>query len=283
MEPFREQFCGRGPAAQRAAPVRGVLLASLLLLAAGCGTMSNGRGWGQDATLRPGWRRVGRSAVRAVLDPQTWGPLAVAALLQVDNADRRISDWAVDHTPLFDSPANAQDAVGWTGQALDAIFYASLAATPAGDEPGEWAWNKLRGGLVEFAGYGIANESVDFLKDATGRTRPDGSNDKSFPSSHARRSSADVTLAARNVDAMALPGPVRMTLKTGMYSLGAVSAWSRVEAQGHYPSDVLAGWAVGHFWTAFVHDAFLYETDPPFMVQLMPEPDAVHARLVWQF
>ena len=32
---------------------------------------------------------------------------------------------------------------------------------------------------------------------------------------------------------------------------------ARVEAQRHYPSDVLAGTALGHFLTAFIHDAFL--------------------------
>jgi membrane-associated phospholipid phosphatase len=30
-----------------------------------------------------------------------------------------------------------------------------------------------------------------------------------------------------------------------------------VEGQRHYPSDVLAGAALGHFLTAFIHDAFL--------------------------
>jgi len=262
---------------------RVVLLLPLLALVAGCGTISNGRGWGQDAALRPGWRRVARSAAHTALDPQTWGPLAVAVLLQIDNADKEISTWAVDHTPLFDSPENAQDAVSWTGKALDTIFYASLVATPSGDEPGEWVWNKLRGSMVEFAGFGVANTSVDLLKDATGRVRPNKANDESFPSSHARRSSADVTLGARNVDAMELPGPARVTLKTGMYSLGVVSAWSRIEAEGHYPSDVLAGWALGHFWTAFIHDAFLYKEEPPFMVQVIPQPHGLQALLVRRF
>jgi len=255
----------------------------LLLLASGCGTMANGRRWGEDATWRPGWGRVGTVAVETALDPQTWGPLVVAGLLQVEDADGRISDWAVDHAPIFGSPENAQDAVDWTGKSLDMMFYASLAATPSGDDPGEWGWNKLRGGMVEFAGFGVAEISVDELKDATGRTRPSGGDDQSFPSSHARRSAADVTLAARNMDAMNLPGTARVTMKTGLYSLGAVSAWSRVEAQGHYPSDVLAGWAVGHFWTAFFHDAFLYKDGPPFVVQMLPEPDGMQARLVWRF
>jgi hypothetical protein len=34
-------------------------------------------------------------------------------------------------------------------------------------------------------------------------------------------------------------------------------AWQRVERNKHFPSDVLAGAAIGHFLTAFIHDAFL--------------------------
>jgi membrane-associated phospholipid phosphatase len=41
------------------------------------------------------------------------------------------------------------------------------------------------------------------------------------------------------------------------YSAAAATAWARVEANKHYPSDVLAGAAIGHFLTAFIHDSFL--------------------------
>jgi hypothetical protein len=34
-------------------------------------------------------------------------------------------------------------------------------------------------------------------------------------------------------------------------------AWARVEGAKHFPSDVLAGAALGYFITAFIHDAFL--------------------------
>ena len=54
-----------------------LLLASTLL--AGCGTLPDGRLWGQDATLVPGWDRVRDSAVGAARDPWVWGPLLGAA------------------------------------------------------------------------------------------------------------------------------------------------------------------------------------------------------------
>ena len=33
--------------------------------------------------------------------------------------------------------------------------------------------------------------------------------------------------------------------------------WARVEAGAHYPLDVCAGAAIGHFVSSFIHDAFL--------------------------
>jgi hypothetical protein len=63
----------------------------LLLVAcvAGCSTLPNGRGWGQDATLAPGWARVGQAAVQAACDPKVWVPLAGAAVFQIDGWDQR--------------------------------------------------------------------------------------------------------------------------------------------------------------------------------------------------
>lgn len=252
--------------------VRFTMAVLALGLCSGCGTLPDGRRWGHEATARPGWQQVGRSAWRAAIDPQTWGPLAAAALLQIDNADHEISDWAIEHAPIFGSPEEAEDAVGWTGQTLDTAWYASMALAPSGETAGEWTLNKLRGAAVEFGAVGVAGYTVDFLKEEVGRTRPNRENKRSFPSNHAQRSAVDVTLAARNLDATPMPAPLRRAAKAGLYGVGAVSAWSRVEAAGHYPSDVLAGWAIGHFWGAFLHDAFLWRGDPPVLIELAPTP-----------
>ena len=251
-----------------------------LILGSGCGTLPDGRRWGAEATPLPGWRQLGRSAWRASADPQTWGPLAAAALLQIDHADHELSDWARDHTPLFGSPENAEDAQSWTGQVLDDAFYVSLLLPPAGDSLGDWSANRLRGAAVEFSAIAANNLSVDTLKDAAGRTRPNRENNRSLPSNHSARSSVDVTLAARNLDATPMPPAARWSAKAGLYGMGAASAWSRVEAGAHYPSDVLVGWALGHFWGAFVHDAFLWQGEPPVLL-LLPEPGG--ARLALQF
>jgi hypothetical protein len=39
--------------------------------------------------------------------------------------------------------------------------------------------------------------------------------------------------------------------------MGTGVAWARVEAGAHFPSDVLAGAALGNFLSAVVHDSFM--------------------------
>jgi hypothetical protein len=43
----------------------------LVTVIAGCATLPNGRRWGEDATIVPGWERVRASAIKAASDP--WG------------------------------------------------------------------------------------------------------------------------------------------------------------------------------------------------------------------
>jgi membrane-associated phospholipid phosphatase len=50
---------------------------------------------------------------------------------------------------------------------------------------------------------------------------------------------------------------LRLPLQIGNLLLATGVGWSRVEAGKHFPSDVLAGAALGHFLSAFIHDAFM--------------------------
>jgi hypothetical protein len=54
-----------------------------------------------------------------------------------------------------------------------------------------------------------------------------------------------------------MPHALRTPIKVGNLLLASGVGWARVEAEKHYPSDVLAGAALGHFMTAFIHDAFM--------------------------
>ncbi len=54
-----------------------------------------------------------------------------------------------------------------------------------------------------------------------------------------------------------MPDKARIPIQVGNFVLATADAWARIEGKKHFPSDVLAGAALGHFLTAFIHDAFL--------------------------
>ena len=190
----------------------------------------------------------------ALKSPGTWVPAAAAAaMLTVDDWDQKVSRWAVEETPLFGSPQSARDA---SDTLRSATHLAMIATALAPREEYTWGWRFQRL-AVEQAGVLITSSVTDMLKEATNRERPDASDDASFPSSHASKAFNYATFASRNLDFMDLGDGARRGLRIGFYTLAAGTAWARVEGEKHYPSDVLAGAALGHFMGLLLHDAFL--------------------------
>jgi hypothetical protein len=233
------------------------LLPLLALTLAGCGTLPSGRGWGEDATWRPGWERVRASAVNAARDPWVWAPLAGAALLQIDDLDERTADWAREHTPVFGSQSSAEEWSDDLRTASAVAHYITIVATPSGDEFGEWLANKARGTLVDVAAVSSTVAITRTLKKTVGRMRPNGADDESFPSGHTSSSAVHTRLASRNLQSIDMPVGVRRTLDIGLYALTIGTSWSRIEAGWHFPADTLFSMALGNFMASFVNDAFL--------------------------
>lgn len=232
-------------------------VASIVLLSAGCGTLENGRGWGQDALWPVDGERVAHAAHDALFSPATLVPLAGALAFQIDGFDERVSDWAVEHTPVFGSPDRAGTVSTDLRNALLLEAIVMPLATPSGDTLGEWAPAKLKGYGVELSALGVTGGITELLKDAARRERPDETDDKSFPSGHASAAFSAATLADRNLRYVDGLEDVRPVLDVANTVLAAGTGWARVEAGKHYPSDVLFGAALGHFLTAFIHDAFM--------------------------
>src|SRR5438270_11608059 len=113
-----------------------LLVVSLALT--GCATLPNERDWGEDATIAPGWVKVRNAAVDAVESPRFWAPLAAAALFQVGGADRKTSNWARGHTPVFGSQQNAANWSDRLRTASSFVYFASVVATPSGSDPKDW-------------------------------------------------------------------------------------------------------------------------------------------------
>ena len=262
-----------------------LLITLLALFGTGCGTLQNGHLWGKDATLFPGLDRVGRSAVHAALDPVTL-VFAVGALVFVaDDFDRKVSHWATEKTPVFGSHRTANDVSDILMWSLGGCSIATALATPSGGEAWELVESKAEGIAVEGAAFAMAVGTTEVLKHTVRRMRPNQTSELSFPSGHATAGFAAATLTSKNLDSLSLSGGLRIGLKAMTYSASVATAWARVEADKHYPSDVLAGAAIGHFLTAFIHDSFLGlpENTTPFHLEFAPVKKGFLLSAGWAF
>src|SRR5690606_4325532 len=238
----------------------------LTLLAAfvfgGCASLPDEHRWGEDATFRPGWERVRHSALDAVRDPRVWVPAVGAGILQIDDMDEEISDWAVDHTPVFGSPGNADDWSDGLRVASILAYHASVLATPSGVDLASWFENKAKGYLVGMSAVAATGLATRQLKTSVGRQRPNETNDDSFPSGHASTTAVFARLTSRNLRWIESGDRTERTLNVGLDGLTIATAWARVESGEHFPSDTLFGIALGNFFAAFVNDVFLGMEDP---------------------
>ncbi len=232
--------------------------AALIALAlAGCATLPNGRRWGADATIAPGWHRVRSAAIKAVTDPWVWAPLAGATALQVDHLDERLSHWGRTRDPLFGSEANATRWSDRLRSASVGVDVATVLLAPSGRFDRTWLEDKAKGYLVNLTAATTAIESTTLLQHLVRRERPNRANDHSFPSGHSAASAAYTRLATLNLQEIPMAGGARGALAAGMHALAFATAWARVEGGWHYPSDTLAGMAIGNFCGEFFNDAFM--------------------------
>jgi len=249
----------------------------------GCATLPNGHVWGEDATLRPGWNRVRESAIQAARDPWVWAPALGAAVFQIDDWDRRTSDWARTHTPVFGSQHSAEDWSDDLRTASSIAHYVTIVATPGGDDLSEWLLAKGKGTLTQMAAVAVTGEMTQVLKSATDRERPNGADTESFPSGHTSSSAVHTRLASENLRSMDLSRGARLSLDAGLTALTIGTGWARIEAGWHYPSDTMFGMALGNFIASFVNDAFLGLDQSSAAVALEPVDGGMVVRWDWRF
>jgi hypothetical protein len=255
-----------------------------LITLQGCGTLANGHRWGEDATISPGWERVKKSAVNAALSPETWGPVAGALVLQVDHMDKRISNWATTNHPVFGSQQNASnvsDAIEFT---TGVVYVVTVMAEPGGDDRSEWIKAKAKGLAVCAVASGITAGNTFLINTLVGRERPNGVSNSSFPSGHASSTAVLTTLARRNLDSLSLSPGMRTFYNISIAGMAVGMGWGRVESKKHYPSDVLVGYAFGHFFSAFINDAFLgVDNEKAPQVTVTPSRKGIQFGMNWTF
>lgn len=246
-------------------PQRAALALTLALGLAGC------------AAVRENGARAARDAF---FDGRTLVPFSGAVVLGAAEAvglewDEKISHWASHHNPVFGTDQNARHASDWIQAALGVeAATASLLAQPTHE-----SGSKLGGVATEALGWGLTTGLVTGLKHATGRERPDRSDDLSFPSGHAASSASAAAIANRNLNFLPLPPSVRNTAQVTNEVMVAAVGWARVEGRRHHPTDVLVGAALGHFVTAWVQDTFLGDASDRAWFQAGPSPNGKGAMI----
>jgi len=91
----------------------------------------------------------------------------------------------------------------------------------------------------------------NFIKNRSGRLRPDASNRESFPSSHTAIAAAFSENASIHTGSFA--GKYATPINLFNESLVGVVGWARMESKKHHLSDVLVGYSVGKFFTKLFH------------------------------
>lgn len=226
----------------------------------------------ESSGSKPGFgARLERATLDSLRDPATWAPAAAAATVAAGGWDRKISEWAVANTPIFGSP---ERALRWSDDlraASDVMMLSTAVAIPDPDAPWKSRAERI---LVEEGGAILSTSTTAVLKKATGRERPDGSDEESFPSGHASRAAAYAAATAGNLEELSLSPRARSWLEGSAYALAAGTGWARVEGGVHFPTDVLAGEALGNFLGRVVHDTFLGRA-PNDAVWLAPEKGGI--------
>ena len=268
MQDRKKGFLGT-PAMQvkhfRLRPIKPLLLTvgslAMLIFLSGCVGTGN---WGK--VKWPAAEDLGRAAQKAASQPQTWVPLLLAGALQIDDKDE---DWSEDlrqRQDLFGEDAEDRSSdfrdVATAAYLLTAVF-----------APSETVADKGRGltlGAATMLADGVINQG---LKNLSGRERPESSNDESMPSGHASKASSRTNMAIHNIRLMDIAPWQKRVATWGLHGVSAATGLSRVEAGKHYLGDVLVGYAMGHFVSEFMYEAFMPERTDGSRISLLPLRD----------
>jgi len=207
------------------------------------------------------------AAADAALHPMTWAPLSAGLIFITTGGDEIVSDWAADHRPLFGRTDRAADVSDILLDSLrTGMFVSSIAAPlPVTDE------QENAHGIRHMANnlaFQTNRYSTAELKVAFGRERPNKGNNLSLPSGHTSASFTAAASIEQNLAFADLAANDRFALKLGLYGLAGTTAWARLEARKHFPSDVFFGAALGNFLSRLVLGTlFGSSSEPPMAIE----------------
>jgi len=224
-----------------------------LCLTAGCA--SSGGQWGENAFRLPSAEQFKTATRNALVDKKTWVPIVGAAVFSIDDYDQQVSDWATEHNPIYGSIDNAQQASDDLQDLAKLSFWVSAMVADTGEKNPHY--NRFQGITMGHAAIALTHATTSSLKSITGRTRPNGSSKHSFPSGHTSNATVHATLAFNNLNYSQLSEGQKAFWQWSNYSIAALTGWARIEAEKHYPSDVLFGFALGNFIGSVFNQLYL--------------------------
>lgn len=199
------------------------------------------------------------SAAQALRDPNVWAPVAAAVALQAGDLDEQISDQLRENTPLFGSSENALDASDDLRSASELAYISTALLAPAPTASSEWLLTKARLLGSELLSAELAGNLTTRIQHYTDREKPNQRNSNSMPSYHVTTTTFNAGLAQLNTGYLPISESSQQALNYSYDAIAGLTAWARVEAGEHYPSDVLAGWALAHFLGYIANDFIVPE------------------------
>lgn len=212
----------------------------------------------------------------AAQDPLTWAPLAAAAVIAATDQDQQISDDLSSKTPIFSNQENANSQSDRMKNVLKLSAIMSAAFLPE-----NYQSKYLTGNFFTLLSVQGATDQIKSIAD---RERPNGEDRESFPSGHTSQAFAAARIVHDNLALYDnLSEDSKNVLNVTAYSMAVGTAWARMEAQRHYPTDVLVGAAFGNFMATFFNEAFLNESNMRMNVGIDPDVDVLMVSLNWRF
>jgi len=197
------------------------------------------------------FKQIGFSAKNAIMDPYTLGALTLATGIYLANKDQQISDWATSHHPVFGSEQRARTTT-------DLLQYSSLAIYGLTTIVKN---NRNGNSAITFPIINVSSDisaifltvfTTELLKNNVGRLRPNHGDTRSFPSGHTSFTTINANLTSHQLNTMEMKSDTRLLCNAALATMVTATAWGRIEGKKHYPSDVLAGAALGNFIGNFV-------------------------------
>ena len=198
--------------------------------------------------------------------------VALAAALQIDDSDER---YQADIANRGAGPGSDPEALSDVG--AYALLGGALVAPFLLAPHRKLGVSRQSYALTAIYAYTANLALTQATKAAVGRTRPDGSDDRSFFSGHTTNAFTGAQLLYRMYG-----------WKAGVpaYTAAALVAFSRVESSNHFPADVLVGAAAGIWITDLIYEknhgeAGLFKPAHPVKVAPVVRPDMVGLSLSW--